>query len=178
MKAIRKKNPLPVKGQIIGVSPLAMIGMMVVCTVIFLVCLGLLVLWLFDQTFGIGALIVSLLGLLFGSAGVAGGLWRLGIKERLIFGKDCFQIVQRVRGEDEVTTQIPYANMSTIQVSRGNQGTYIGIDLADLEEANTYQKDDNFSTIKNVRGFHCVIDPGYTEALETIYGMLASRLNR
>jgi hypothetical protein len=176
MKAVRKKKPLPVEGQVIGVSVLANLVMMAVSAVICLVCLGLVVLWFVERSFGLGALIAGLLGLVFGSAGVGMGLFRMGVKERLIVGSDRFQVIRQVRGEDEVITQIPYANMSAIKFERGSQSNYVGIDLVELDEPGTYQKNNDFETTKAVRGFHCVIDPGYTEALETIYEMLAARL--
>jgi hypothetical protein len=176
MKTVRKKKPLPVEGHVIGVSLIANLVMMAVSAVIFLVCLGLVVLWFVERSFGLGALIAGLLGLVFGPAGVAFGLYRMGVKERLILGSDRFQVIRQVRGEDEVITQIPYANMSAIKFERGSQSNYVGIDLVELDDPGTYQKNNDFEGTKAVRGFHCVIDPGYTEALETIYEMLAAKL--
>src|SRR5262249_29369689 len=96
----------------------------------------------------------------------------------LVVGADRFQIIHRVGGEDEVVTQIPYANMSALKFEQGAQSNYLGIEIAELGEPATYQKNDNFKAVKSVRGFHCVIDGGYTEPLETIYDLLEERLRQ
>jgi hypothetical protein len=170
-----KKQPRPVSGHVIGVSVLAIIGMTVVMAILFLVGLGLAATWLTTEGKSIWMLIAGLLLMLICPLAVVLGVYRLKVKERLIVGTDRFQIIHRIQGEDEVITQIPYANMSKLEFAQGTQSNYLGIEIAELDEPATYQKQDNFEAIKGVRGFHCVIDGGYTEALETIYEMLVER---
>jgi hypothetical protein len=176
MKAVRKKKPAQVSGYVIRVSVLKMIGMMAVATVLSLVGLGMVVYWFATEGASIWVLTMGLLMLVFGPAGVGLGIYQLKVKERLIVAADRFQIIHRVQGEDEVVTQIPYSNISKITCERGSQRNHVGIDLAELDRPETYQKSNNFETIKSVNGFHCVIYEGYTEALETIYEMLKARL--
>jgi hypothetical protein len=177
MKPRKRRIPQPVQGQAIGISVLAMIGMIAACTVMFFVGLGMAIGWIIGDM-SVWALIVALILMLLGPAAVALGIYRIAIKERLVLGVDRFQILHRVGGEDEVITQIPYANISEIQFETGKQHNYVGIAIADLHEPNTYQKRDDFESCKAVRGFHCIIDPGYTEAIETIYEMLRDHILR
>ena len=176
MKSIKKKKPSPVSGYVISVSTLAIVGMMVTCSILGLAGVGLMVGW-FVAGLSIWALIAGILMAVIGPLAVAMGIYRLKVKERLIVGEDCFQIVHRVLDKDEVITQIPYANMASIKFERG-QNNYVGIDVDELNEPNTYQKNNDFESTKSVRSFHCVIDPGFTETLETIYDMIAERFQQ
>jgi hypothetical protein len=168
--------PPVVTGTVIGVSALAMYAMMTVMTVLALAGLGMVISWLVTADASIWLLLVGLVFVLLGPAAIAGGVYRMRIKERLILGADRLQIVHRVRGEDRVITQVPYANVAAIRWEGGTQNNYVGIDLADLADADTYQKNDDFTAIKGVRGFHVIIDPGYTEPLATIYALLVERV--
>ena len=175
MKPAKKKKPQVVQGTVIGVSTLAMYGMMAVTTVLSVVGLGLVLAWFFTPDASIWLLLVGLFLVVVGPAGIAIGIYRMKTKERLVLGSDRFQIVHQVQGQDEVITQVPYSNISAIQFERGTQSNYVGIEIADLEQANTYSKNNDFPTTKSVRGFHVIIDPGYTEALGTIYDLLVVR---
>jgi hypothetical protein len=178
MKAVKKKKPRQVPGHVIGISTLKMVVMMVVCTVLFFVGMALVVAWSVREGMSVWALIMGIFMLLVCPAAVGMGIYRLRIKERLILGADCFQVVHRVRGEDEVVTQIPYANVTKITLETGEQSNYVGIDLAEPDEPKTYDRRDSFQSTKSVRGCHYVIDEGFTEDLGTIYAMLKERLER
>jgi hypothetical protein len=177
MKTLKKKKPSPTAGHVIGISTLAMVGMMAAMTVLFLVGVGLVVGW-FTSGLTIWALIGGILMILICPLAVAFGVYRMRIKERLVVGADCFQILHRVQDRDEVITQIPYANMSAVEFEMGTQSNYIGIHVNKLDDPNTYQKHDDFESTKSVRGCHCIIDPGYTESLEAIYDRLAEKFKQ
>ena len=177
MKAAKKKKPQVVPGTVIGVSAL-MMGVMMATMAIFSVGgIGMVLAWLFTKDSSIWLLVVGLLAVVICPAAIAMGVYRLRIKERLILGADRLQIVHRIQGEDQVIAQVPYANVALLRWEGGKQSNYVGIDIADLAEANTYEKkDQDFSTTKSARGFHIVIDPGYAESLATIYAMLVERV--
>ena len=181
MSAGRKKKaqapPTPVEGEVIGVSTLAMIGMMIVCGILTLVGLGALAVYFAVAGTGVWVLVLGLVLLVFGPAGIAMGVIRMGAKERLILGADRFQVVNRIKGEDVVMIQIPYANIAGLVFESGDQSNRIGIELADLTDPETYERDPTFESTKSVRGNHYVLDGGYTEALGTIYEMLKGRID-
>ena len=172
MKPAKKKQPRVVQGTVIGVSTLAMVGMMVVMVILTVAGLGMVIAWFATKDASIWLLLFGLFMVLIGPAAIGVGIYRMKIKERLILGADRFQIIHQIQGEDQVITQVPYANISKLQFEQGTQSNYVGIEIADLADASTYSKKNVFDAIKGVRGFHIIIDPGYTEALETIYHML------
>jgi hypothetical protein len=176
MKTPKKKIPAVASGVVIGVSALAMAGMMAVMVVLTLAGLGMVLSWFFTRDASIWLLIVGLVFVVLGPAAIAGGIYRMRIKERLILAADRLQLVRRFQDEDQVILQVPYANISAIRFEHGTQRNYVGIDVADLADADTYSKDNNFTTIKDIRGFHVVIDPGYTQGLAFIYAMIVERM--
>ncbi|MBV9125110.1 MAG: hypothetical protein JO112_17275 [Planctomycetes bacterium] len=176
MKQPKKKIPSVAPGVVIGVSVLAMFGMMAVMVVLTLAGLGMVLSWFFTKDASIWLLLVGLFMVFLGPAAIALGIYRMRIKERLILAPDRLQMVRRVQDEDQVLLQVPYANISAIQFEHGTQRNYIGIDVADLADPNTYSKNNDFPTIKNIRGFHVVIDPGYTQGLAFIYAMIVERM--
>jgi hypothetical protein len=178
MKAVRKKQPSLVPGHIIGMSAFKMIGLMAVSAIGFVAGVVLVATWFVRGDLSVWALIIGIILLLMGPAGLVVGIFQLSVKERLIVGDDRFQVAHRVRGEDEVVMQFPYRNISKIKFEQGTQRNYVGIDLVDLDELDTYQKKDYFQNTKSVRSFHWVIDGGYTESLETIYELLKKRMEQ
>lgn len=175
-KTARKKQPVKVEGYTIAVSTLAMVAMMTVSAILFVAGVALIVAYFAQADFSIWALILGVAMFVIGPAGVGVGIHQLRVKERLILGSDCFQVIHQIQGADEVITQIPYANIATITFERGTQRNYVGIDLVELNEPNTHDSKNRFETNKSVRSFHWIIDPGYTEGLETIYEMLRERV--
>src|SRR5262245_21580105 len=98
MKTARKKKPRQVPGHVIGVSTLKMVAMMVVSTIAFLAGMALVVCWFVRENFSTWGLVMGIILLLMAPAAVGMGIYQLRVKERLIVGADCFQVIHRVDG--------------------------------------------------------------------------------
>lgn len=167
-----------VKGEIIGESVLKLLGLLL--TSILLIPVGSWVVWAWwtEGTF-LGyqfTFVAGLIGLLMvggGLMGVPTFLVQLWLGERLVLGKVCFQ---RARKNGRVITQIPYPNIAQMEfVSEPGKEKYIGIDLKDLNDADTFNAGDAAS--KNWSGWHYRISAGsWLMPLQQVYEHLRQRI--
>ncbi|MDX1963857.1 MAG: hypothetical protein SFX18_11925 [Pirellulales bacterium] len=87
--------------------------------------------------------------------------WLLWLKRRVILGKDRLQIVERWKMQDRVILQIPYYNITDVQVDATHGESRLGIDLRDLEDLNTFAPRVNYQRNKELYGRHICLDYGY-----------------
>jgi hypothetical protein len=144
--------------------------------------------WCLETVFGShmsSSHFVPWFSLIFGLFGVLAGSWivyfvlhRLLSRERLVIGKECFQIIHRKGGRDVVLLQIPYTNIVECRYEVHNQSGRIGIDLAIPDDSDTYTVGLNFESHKAVFGWHYTIEGGYTIGLIPIHKKLMKRIRR
>jgi hypothetical protein len=167
------------EGDVIAVSLLAMLASMTVMAVLFIVGIAMVATYFGSgKEYSIWLPIVGFVFLVLCPAVIAFQIHLLRVKERLVLGEDRFQVVHRIKGEDVVVTQIPYANLKKVTYESGSDKQRVGLDIHDLDEPDTFEKTDGFETYKNINGFHYVIAGGYQEPVATIYEMLCARLNQ
>jgi hypothetical protein len=100
----------------------------------------------------------------------------LALKERIVLGNDRLQRLQRLGKADKVTTQIPYRNIANLACDTDEGARFLGIDLIDADDADTFDTASNFAREKNTYGWHFRILGGYQKDLRTLHDMLAKRL--
>jgi membrane protein YdbS with pleckstrin-like domain len=180
MKAKKKsKQAVPVEGDVIGLSALAMIASMTVCAILTLVAIvGLIAYFTPGSGLSVWALVAGIAVVVLCPLIVLFQVHLLKVKERLVLGADRFQVLHCVGGEDVVVTQIPYANIKEVTFESGGNQRRVGIDLHDMEEPQTFQTKGDFEITRNLNGFDYVIGGGYKEPLESIYQMLCARIDQ
>jgi len=97
-------------------------------------------------------------------------------KERIVLASDRLQRLQQLGGTDKVRTQIPYRNISRCDHVKEEGVRFLGIDLLDPDDAETFNADSNFSREKKTYGWHFRIQGGFQEDVRTIQQMLAEKL--
>ncbi len=100
----------------------------------------------------------------------------LALKERIVLGSDRLQRLQRLGKADKVTTQIPYRNIANLTCDTDEGARFLGIDLIDAADADTFDTASNFAREKSTHGWHFRTFGGYQKDLQTIHDMLARRL--
>ena len=100
----------------------------------------------------------------------------LALKERIVLGSDRLQRLQRLGKADKVTTQIPYRNIGNLACDTDEGARFLGIELIDVDDADTFDTASNFAREKSTYGWHFRIFGGYQKDLQTIHDMLAKRL--
>ena len=123
---------------------------------------------------GLLGAVIAVLGLIGGPASLI-GMFR---RESLILGKKCLQLVI---GREKVTAQIPYANMTRIELIRNKEGAFavdfIGIVLADTNDAATLcpEAEPNMQSA----GWHYKIPKGFRPMpLEQLYELILKQMTR
>jgi hypothetical protein len=167
------------EGDVIAVSLIAMLASMVVMAVLFIVGAGMVTAYFGSgKEYSVWLPIVGFVFLVLCPAVIVFQINLLRVKERLVLGEDRFQVVHRIKGEDVVVTQIPYANLAKITYEDEPGKQRVGLDIRELDEPNTFEKTDGFEIFQNINGFHYVIAGGYKEPVLTIYEMLCARLDQ
>lgn len=124
--------------------------------------------WLGGALACVGALVIPLVILGLG--------FMLITKERIVLASDRMQRLQRLGGADKVRLQIPYRNIAGCDSVKEEGVRFIGIDLLDPDDAETFNADSNFAREKTNYGWHFRIQGGYREDVRTIHQMLAGKL--
>ena len=108
----------------------------------------------------IGAVLLPLIGLL------------LFVGEKLIVASDRLQIVQM----GKVVTQIPYRNIANMLLGNDEGVEFIGIDLHDLDDSDTFASGCNFQSSKTSDGWHFRLLGGYQKGLAEIHQLLLDQM--
>lgn len=172
-----------VEGEIIRDSPLKMAASMVGAAVVGVPLGGALV-WAWWINLDLGGRQISWYGALIGAGLFAVGAFCLlaapfvfFMREQLVLGKDCFQIVG---GKDKVTHQFPYRNIARLEVFRNHSGPdfvtdFIGIELVNPEDAQTLCT--AWKTNHELYGWHYRLAEGsWADPLEKIRDRIAKRV--
>jgi hypothetical protein len=97
--------------------------------------------------------------------------------ERLVIAEDRLQVLHKASGGDEVASQIPYRNIAKIAMGDDEGSKFIGIDLHDPDDADTFTYGCNFRDEKNGNGWHYRIPGVFQRSLDAIYQMILDRLH-
>jgi hypothetical protein len=168
----------PVEGEIVRDRPLKTLGFCLL-TIFVLAPAGAGLVWAWWTELSLGDRRISWYGAVIGAGLVLGGILAIPLsvlcfirRQRLIFGKDCFQ---NVRGE-KVTIQIPYANIARVEMDEAEfTGKFVGIDLHDPNDSQTLCP--GAMITKNGFGWHYKItDDSWTMPLTQIRSQIIKRL--
>lgn len=156
-----------------GLVVLSLVGVFLICAyfagfVLPLGSAGIQLNWLGVAVGFAAAIIGPLLALLFGLM--------LVLNERIVLGSDRLQRLQRLGKADKVTTQIPYRNIANLTYDTDEGVRFLGIDLIDVDDPDTFDTAANFAHEKETYGWHFRLLGGYQKDLRTIHDMLAKRL--
>lgn len=167
-----------VEGEIIGESIVKLLGILLISILCIPAGAGIVWAWwteasLLGRRFTIIAALFGLAMLGGGLLGIATFFLSLWLWERLVLGKDCFQ---RATKKGRVVGQIPYRNIAQMEfVSEPGKEKYIGIDLKDLNDPDTFNAGDAAS--KSSSGWHYRISAeSWSMPLQQIYEHLRQRL--
>ncbi|QDU28393.1 hypothetical protein ETAA8_34930 [Anatilimnocola aggregata] len=118
----------------------------------------------------------GLLALVLGSGGlllIAAGIVLLLNRGGLVMGHDRLQYVVNRK---KVITQIPYHNISRMEIAESDTGRFIGIDLANLADPNTFHPD--AEGCKKYSNWHYKIELATPQMpLEHIYQYIVNQRN-
>ena len=167
----------PVEGEVIPDSVWRILGTILFMIVLGLVGAGLVWAWWTDATLldrrisGYGATLGAV-GALIGIVGVQFMILGMFRRSRLIFGSECFQLVN---GEKAVRFQVPYANIAGLHLVNESTGKFIGIDLHDARDPQTLV--DSPEAVKKASGWHFKLaDTHWSEPMAKICDRLEEHL--
>jgi hypothetical protein len=155
MSQARPENLEPVAGEEVEDSILAILKLILFMLVLlpvggFLVCAWWTELDIVGRRINMAGGILGAIGFLSSVVLVPLLALSLFFKNRLIIGADR---LQQVHGKGRVSLQIPYANISKIElVNKPGEDPFIGIDLKDVDDPETYCR--GFATVKKLEGWH------------------------
>jgi hypothetical protein len=92
--------------------------------------------------------------------------------EKLILADDRMQIVQ----SNKVAAQIPYRNIARAQLADNEGGEFLGIDLENMGDADTFAEGHDFDDHKKTFGWHYAIQGVYERELADICRSLNDRM--
>jgi hypothetical protein len=175
----------PVAGDVIPRSTAKMVGGIAFTAIIFVA--ALFIIWAYFTGFELGlpsaSVQVNWLGAFLAFVGVVlAPLIILGLgfmlltNRRIVLGSDRLQVLQRLGGADKVTTQIPYRNIANLACDTDEGARFLGIDLVNVDDGETFATDSNFAREKSTYGWHFRVFGGYQKDVRTIHDMLARRL--
>ena len=167
----------PVEGKVIHDSLLRILGTILFMIVLIPVGAALVWAWWTGASLlgrGISGFGASLGALVFLIGVVMVPLMILGMfrRSRLVFGSECFQLVN---GEKAVRFQVPYSNIARMQLVNESHGKFIGIDLHDPQDPKTLV--DGPEAVKKASGWHFKLaDTHWAEPMAKICDRLEEHL--
>jgi hypothetical protein len=120
--------------------------------------------------------VVACFGLLVTPLLILGLGFMLITKERIVVADDRLQRLQQLGGTDKVRTQIPYRNIARCDHVKEEGVRFVGIDLVDPDDGDSFDADSDFARQKKTYGWHYRIQGGFQEDVSTIQQMLADKL--
>jgi hypothetical protein len=178
MAARGDEAPQRIKGTVIKRSLLTACGMLVFLMFLLLVGPALLCAWWteFDVPLPAGDLRITSLGGIIGGIAcflaplmMAGIIAMLVIGEQIVLGEERMQIVTR---SGKVTLQIPYANIAKVSVVNDQGVKYLGLNLADLEDPDTFASNWDFAEHRKKQGWHYTIQSGFQRSIDEIHDLI------
>jgi len=178
--------PQPVAGEVIGRSVVKTIGSLLLVLLFFLIGIYMIWAWWTETPIDLaGGRRVSGLGfavgigvVLFAPLMMAYLVYRLFVPDCLILGPDRLQMARKVRGEDVVYLQIPYGNIDNLAYESTQDGKYVGINLKDLQDPDTYAKPNDFLKTKKQSQWHYLVRGGYKASLPAIHKKLLEKIRQ
>jgi hypothetical protein len=167
----------PIEGEVVHDSLFRIFKLFLLALV--LIPVGGALVWAWWTDFALGDRRVSWWGaglgaflFLAGILGVPVSIVMAFLRTRLIIGQRCFQVVV---GKERVTHQLPYKNIARFEFIQDPNGNFIGIDLDDIQDADTLNPDSE--TNKKWSGWHYKLtDENWSEPMPKIYERIAKRL--
>jgi hypothetical protein len=179
--------PQPVAGEVIGRSVVKTIGSMLLVFVFFLIGLFMIWAWWTETAIelpfgryhvkGLG-FVVGIASTLFCPLMIAYLVFRLLVPDCLILGPDRLQMARKVGGKDVVYLQIPYRNIDNLAYESTQDGKYVGINLKDLQDPDTYARPNDFLKTKKQSEWHCLVRGGYKASLPAIHKKLLEKMRQ
>lgn len=172
----------PVEGRKFPESLLRIIGA-ILFGLFVLLPLGILLVLAWWNGWSFGNRTISAYGAFIGALSLAAGLLtvvlvkKLFRRETYVIGKEYFQVAT---GNEKVTVQIPYLNISKIGLIRNQQGAdfvrdFIGLNLVDVEDSTTLCPE--AETSLNLHGWHYRIQKGLRHVpLEQLYELIVKQM--
>lgn len=96
--------------------------------------------------------------------------------QRIIVGKSRVQIVRKGSSGDRVELSIPYYNLKRATHEKDGDDWYVGLDLYDLDDPDTYAEPRSQIEKKKEKGRDATIDGGFTASLKEIADILKDRI--
>ncbi len=91
------------------------------------------------------------------------------VRRRLVVGVDRLQMVERLRGEDVVVLQIPFANIAEMKYEAVDDLTWrLGIDLEKHDDPDSHIRFNTFTGNKASDGRHFSVTGGYAASTKAI----------
>ena len=176
-----------VSGDVISRSKVKTLGGLLFMGLMSLVCVLIVIAWFTGfamplpagavRVNGAGAAIAGI-GAVIMPLGVLGLGWMLFVDERLILGDDRLQIVRRLSGQDQVTTQVPYRNIAALESVNDEGVRFVGINVQDPSDPDTFETDSDLPRAQQKHGWNIRIHGGYQESTATIHEMLSRKIAR
>lgn len=175
---------VPVSGDVIRRSAKMLVGGMFLAVASFL--FGLALFWAYwnDFIIPIGGLryqvteegaLFGFLTLLFAPVGFGVAAFPLLARQRIVIGSDRVQMIRGRAGRERVIDQIPYWNIADSASVTGEAGRYVGVDLFDLDDPDTFASWD-FEKSKKTFGCHWRIWGSHELPPDVIHEMLDARV--
>ncbi|MGL4554325.1 MAG: hypothetical protein ACRC33_24445 [Gemmataceae bacterium] len=170
--------PELISGLVVPTSNLTLFGLFLASAGFFLGCGYLLYEWWLPDDHGVlpfrvtwwGA-ILCLVGFVIGLGGMIAFVVEFLGPKRLVVGDRSFQVV---RGSS-VELHVPYANVRHLAYEKRDDEGYVGIDLHDPDDPDTYAKDAGDLRQRDKKGRDCALDGWYTLGLQEVARLIEKK---